>query len=92
MHNAAFHESGWPRDGAPVQGSVTYAMVGERAALMHAGQFASIAQALEHYNRAPPAESGHSELKPLNLSPAEMRQLEAFLRTLSGGITRRRAS
>jgi cytochrome c peroxidase len=61
--------------------------VGERTALMHAGQFASIAQALEHYNRAPHAESGHSELKPLNLSPAEMRQLEAFLRSLSGGIS-----
>ena len=60
--------------------------VGERAALMHAGQFASVAQALEHYNRAPHAESGHSELKPLNLSVAEMRQLEAFLGTLSGGI------
>src|SRR5438105_1489142 len=60
--------------------------VGERGALMHAGQFASIAQALDHYSRAPAAEAGHSELKPLSLAPAEIHQLDAFLRSLSGGI------
>jgi cytochrome c peroxidase len=54
---------------------------------MHAGQFASLVQALDHYNRAPAAAAGHSELKPLNLTPDEARQLEAFLRSLSGGIT-----
>ena len=53
---------------------------------MHAGQFASIAQALDHYSAAPAAEAGHSELKPLSLAPAEIHQLEAFLRSLSGGI------
>lgn len=64
--------------------------VAERAPYMHAGQFSTLAEVLEHYNRAPAAPSGHSELKPLGLSRAELRQLEAFLRTLSGGIEERR--
>ena len=60
--------------------------VAERAPYMHAGQFATLAEVLEHYNRAPAAPSGRTELKPLGLSRTEMRQLEAFLRTLSGGV------
>ena len=51
---------------------------------MHAGQFSTLAEVLDHYNRAPAAPAGHTELKPLRLKPAELRQLEAFLRTLSG--------
>jgi cytochrome c peroxidase len=61
--------------------------VAERAPYMHAGQFDSLAQVLEHYNRAPAAPAGRSELRPLRLSAAELRQLEAFLRTLSGGTS-----
>jgi cytochrome c peroxidase len=61
--------------------------VAERAPYMHAGQFATLAEVLEHYNRAPSAPSGRTELKPLRLNPAELRQLEAFLRTLSGGLS-----
>lgn len=57
--------------------------VAERAPYMHAGQFSTLAEVLEHYNRAPAAPAGHSELKPLGLSPVELHQLEAFLRTLS---------
>ncbi|HEU5012986.1 MAG TPA: cytochrome c peroxidase [Roseiflexaceae bacterium] len=57
--------------------------VAERAPYMHAGQFASLREVLEHYNRAPAAPTGHSELKPLNLSEQELGQLEAFLRSLS---------
>jgi len=60
--------------------------VAERAPYMHAGQFSTLAQVLEHYNRAPAASAGHSELKPLHLTPTEIGQLEAFLRTLSGGV------
>jgi cytochrome c peroxidase len=60
--------------------------VAERAPYMHAGQFSTLAEVLEHYNRAPAAPAGHTELKPLGLSRAELRQLEAFLRTLSGGL------
>lgn len=61
--------------------------VADRAPYMHAGQFATLREVLDHYNRAPKAPSGHSEVKPLHLSPAEMGQLEAFLRTLSGGVS-----
>jgi cytochrome c peroxidase len=60
--------------------------VAERAPYMHAGQFATLHAVLEHYNRAPDAPSGHSELKPLNLSDTELAQLEAFLRSLSGPL------
>jgi cytochrome c peroxidase len=60
--------------------------VAERAPYMHAGQLATLGEVLEHYNRAPAAPAGRSELKPLGLSRAELRQLEAFLRTLSGPL------
>ena len=52
---------------------------------MHAGQFATLREVLEHYERAPAAPVGHTELRPLHLSTAELGQLEAFLRSLSGG-------
>jgi cytochrome c peroxidase len=61
--------------------------VAERAPYMHAGQFSTLAQVLEHYNHAPAAPSGSTELKPLGLSAGELRQLEAFLRTLSGALS-----
>ena len=54
-----------------------------RAPFMHAGQFSSLAEVLAHYNRAPSAPSGHSELKPLRLNGSELRRLEAFLETLT---------
>ena len=60
--------------------------VADRAPYMHAGQLASLGEVLAHYNRAPAAPAGHSELKPLRLSPAELRQLDAFLGTLSGPL------
>jgi len=61
--------------------------VAERAPYMNAGQFATLSDVLDHYNRAPAAATGHSELRPLRLKTRELRQLEAFLRTLSGPIT-----
>ncbi|HET7131344.1 MAG TPA: hypothetical protein VFJ95_03815 [Gammaproteobacteria bacterium] len=39
---------------------------------------------LDHYNRAPAASVGQSELEPLGLSAAQLRQIEAFLRALGG--------
>ena len=60
--------------------------VADRAPYMDAGQFATLADVLDHYNRAPAAATGHSELRPLRLKAVELRQLEAFLRTLSGPI------
>lgn len=58
--------------------------VAERPPYMHAGQFASLEEVLAHYNTAPEAPAGHSELEPLNLSREELGQLLAFLATLSG--------
>jgi cytochrome c peroxidase len=58
--------------------------VAERAPYMDAGQFATLTEVLDHYNRAPPARAGRTELKPLRLRTAELRQLEAFLGALSG--------
>jgi cytochrome c peroxidase len=60
--------------------------VAERPPYMHAGQFASLDVVLEHYNRAPAAPAGHSELEPLNLTPKEIDQLIAFLHTLSAPL------
>jgi cytochrome c peroxidase len=59
--------------------------VAERAPFMHAGQFATLGEVVLHYNRAPRAPAGHSELKPLRLDAKERRQIEAFLRSLTGG-------
>ena len=59
--------------------------VAERAPYMHAGQIPTLAAALNHYNRAPSAPAGHTELKPLRLNAKELAQLEAYLRSLGGG-------
>jgi cytochrome c peroxidase len=59
--------------------------VAERAPYMHAGQIRTLRDVLNHYNRAPKAAVGHTELKPLKLDKDELDQLEAFLRTLSEG-------
>ena len=60
--------------------------VAERAPFMNSGQFATLAGVLDHYNRAPTAPAGHSELTPLRMNRDELRQLEAFLKTLSGPV------
>jgi cytochrome c peroxidase len=61
--------------------------VTDRAPFMHAGQIASLGDVVAHYDRAPAAPFGHSELKPLRLSMTERRQLEAFLHTLISPLT-----
>ena len=53
---------------------------------MHKGQLATLADVLRHYNEAPDAMIGHNEAKPLGLSSKELRQLEAFLRTLAAPV------
>ena len=60
--------------------------VAKRAPYMHAGQIASLEEVVAHYSSAPNAPFGHSELKPLRLSPAEQRQLVEFLKTLTGPL------
>jgi cytochrome c peroxidase len=60
--------------------------VGDRDPFMHAGQFITLGEVLIHYNVAPAAPAGESELEPLGLSQEEMMQIIAFLRALSGPI------
>jgi cytochrome c peroxidase len=57
-----------------------------RPPYMHAGQVKTLADVIDHYNRAPQAPAGHSELQPLKLSKKEVQQLEAFLRTLESPV------
>lgn len=63
--------------------------VADRAPYMHAGQIATLAEVVRHYDRAPAAAAGRTELKPLHLTRAEQAQLVAFLGTLSAPAARR---
>ena len=56
--------------------------VTRRAPYMHAGQIATLGTVLRHYDRAPRAEIGHSELAPLGLSDDQLGSIVAFLGTL----------
>lgn len=56
--------------------------VSKTAPYMHAGQFATLRDVLQHYSQAPEAPAGHSELEPRHFSEKEIGQLEAFLKTL----------
>ncbi len=60
--------------------------VSERGPFMHAGQFTSLEQVLNHYNTAPEAPAGHSELEPLNLDEEQIAQIIAFLKTLDSPV------
>lgn len=60
--------------------------VAERGPYMHAGQFATLEEVLHHYNTAPEAPAGHSELEPLNFSEKQITQIIAFLKTLDSPI------
>ena len=57
--------------------------VARRPPYMHAGQFRTLDAMLEHYNRAPRAVVGKSELHPLGLGRDDLDALEAFLSSLS---------
>jgi len=60
--------------------------VAERGPYMHAGQFATLEEVLKHYNTAPPAPAGHSELETLNLTEEQIAQIIDFLKTLDSPI------
>lgn len=62
--------------------------VAKTAPYMHAGQFSTLDEVLDHYNQAPAGlgPTGHTDLLPLNFSQTELDQLEAFLGTLSGPL------
>jgi cytochrome c peroxidase len=58
----------------------------ETAPYMHSGQIPNLTEVIQHYNTAPSAVRGHSEVAVLDLMPDEMQNLEAFLHTLSGPV------
>ena len=53
-----------------------------RAPYMHAGQIATLEEVLQHYNTAPEAQVGHSELRPRGLSDKDLTHLAAFISAL----------
>jgi cytochrome c peroxidase len=67
-----------------------------RAPYMHAGQFATLEQVLQHYATSPKAAIGHSELarpgekhadrQTIRLSAADIQDLAAFLGALTGPV------
>lgn len=60
--------------------------VAHTAPYMHGGQLETLEAVLKHYNEAPVSMLSHNEAKPLDLRPAELRQLLAFLLTLSAPL------
>lgn len=60
--------------------------IAETAPYSHLGTIETLRGVLEHYDAAPIPFMGHSDLEPLDLSRDEFRQLEEFLRTLSGPL------
>jgi cytochrome c peroxidase len=77
------------RSGEQLEGAFkppTLRNIAGSAPYMHAGQFATLADVLNHYNNAKPGPVGHSELKPIGLSQEEMNDLIAFLGSLSGPL------
>jgi len=70
--------------------------VAARAPYMHAGQFATLQEVVEHYARSPKAALGHSELaqpgekhaerQAIRLSATDIQDLAAFLGTLTGPV------
>lgn len=70
--------------------------VAARAPYMHAGQFTTVEEVLDHYARSPKAALGHSELaqpgekhaerQTIRLSAADVQDLAAFLGTLTGPV------
>lgn len=60
--------------------------ISQTAPYTHAGVFPSLADILQHYNNPPAAPVGHQELQPLQLSNKELKQIEAFLRSLDSPV------
>ncbi len=71
-----------------------------RPPYMHAGQFTTLEQVIAHYMRAPAAAAGRSELAAhgerrtdkivIHLASPDIRDLAAFLRTLTGPVSQSR--
>jgi cytochrome c peroxidase len=57
--------------------------VADTAPYTHSGEYATLAEVIEHYERIPVAPIGYTDLFPVALSKEELKQLEVFLRSLS---------
>lgn len=57
--------------------------IAQTAPYMHAGQFETLNDVLNYYNRAATPFGVHSDLNALKLLPYQINQLEAFLLTLT---------
>jgi cytochrome c peroxidase len=57
--------------------------IAETAPYMHAGQFVTLEDVLDHYNEAPTGLRNHTDLTPLNFTDEELDQIIAFLKTLT---------
>jgi len=68
------------------QKTPTLRNVDATAPYMHGGQMFTLREVLDHYNTAPVSMLSHNEAKPLSLRPSEVRQLEAFLHTLTAPL------
>ncbi len=60
--------------------------VAETAPYMHGGQLKTLQEVMQHYNEAPVSMLSHNEAKPLGLRPVELRQLEAFMASLTAPL------
>ncbi|NNE36873.1 MAG: hypothetical protein HKN08_01105, partial [Gammaproteobacteria bacterium] len=60
--------------------------VAETSPYMHSGQLPDLTEVIRHYNEAPLAVRGHSELAMLDLTEEEMQSLDAFLHTLTSPV------
>jgi len=60
--------------------------VSKTAPYMHGGQYKTLPEVLKHYAEPPPTKLGLSDLLPVELTDADLKHLEAFLRTLDSPI------
>lgn len=58
--------------------------VADTAPYTHSGEYATLAEAIKHYDNIPVAPIGYTELFTIRVSDNDLQQLEAFLRSLSG--------
>jgi cytochrome c peroxidase len=68
------------------QKTPTLRNISETAPYMHGGQIKTLNEVVRHYNDAPTSMLSHNEAKPLGLRPFEIKQLEAFLMTLTAPL------
>ncbi len=61
--------------------------ISETAPYMHRGQFKDLDEVLTYYNKAVPVSGRHVEIMPLRLLPHELKQLKAFLLTLTAPLS-----